>query len=216
VLQNLNTYGGPVRGITVTAPGSDVLPCGPDGRVDTHRRIEWNVSADRRWTKLHDAAYRRTKRECGYSCSLLLRAIPFQQRGVKHVHLLLGEATERERISARVYERHLRELASQYGFGRVHGDGGRHPGVAGSYIVNNFVGERAMGITKEEHSRAPIHVARFLTRKTGVTMRALRLVRWCRMAARGLCSPPSLSPRESLVVLGLSRGAIYVAPARGP
>jgi len=115
---------------------------------------------------------------------------------VLHVHPVLGFTTASERLAARLYLRHLVELAPGYGFGFVERKEREMPArAAAAYLSAYFV----TGSKKKEtlqrsvvHRGMPrsiVHVSTALTMRTGCTMRRLRLARFIhhRWGHSGLC-----------------------------
>ncbi len=194
---------------TVTAPGADVLPwsndcavmgdhghSGPIGcRVDPLKAGAWNASAPARWRRLHRQAYTMGVR-AGRKPTMLARVWEMQWRGVLHVHPVLGYTTASEQLAARLYLRHLDELASSYGFGFVE----RKRRVktardAARYLSSYFVTGSKKKATLQQsvmHKGMPrsiVHVSTDLTMRTGCTMRRLRLARFIHVRWGRGCSP---------------------------
>jgi len=182
----------------VTAPGVVELPwsnqCAPLGahkhsgllgcQVDTLAAAAWNRTAPARWRQLHRRAYTICSR-AGRKPELIARVWEMQHRGVLHVHPVLGFTTAGERLAARLYMRHLAELATSYGFGFVERKEREMPAqAAAAYLSAYFV----TGSKKKEtlqrsvvHRGMPrsiVHVSTRLTMTTGCTMRRLRLARF--------------------------------------
>lgn len=144
--RNLEEYQGDVLMVTVTAPGSTILPwqcavdswtptlpvtAGPGADVQRHKcsgdngcRVEpkaaakWNRSARFQWSKMHRATAQYLRRR-GHPVSLVTQGWEFQKRGVLHKHVVLGCKTPSERHAARLYADRLKAVAPSYGFGFV-------------------------------------------------------------------------------------------------
>lgn len=203
LFRNLEAFGGDVLVSAVTAPGADVLPwdeaaCRALGRhkhsgtlgcrVAGRYAEPWNRRAAAQWRRLHRRAYQETVAELGRgSVELVARVWELQARGVLHAHPVLGYATALQMAGARAYLERLAQLAPSYGFGFVH-----HkrelvkamPGQnAGAYLSAYFVKGGRGKTALWESVRSPamphsiVYVSTKLTKKTGCTMRTLRLRR---------------------------------------
>ncbi len=182
----------------VTAPGAGELPWSDDCaalglhrhsgllgcRVDSGAAAAWNRSAPSRWTALHRRVYTLCARS-GRKPALLSRVWEMQHRGVLHVHPVLGFTTAAERLAARLYLRHLVELAPAFGFGFV--ERKERPmaaRAAAAYLSAYFVTGSKTKTTLQESvmhrgmPRSIVHVSSALTMRTGCTMRRLRLARF--------------------------------------
>jgi hypothetical protein len=121
---NVGHYGGPVKLLTVTPLGQDVLPYGDETRpfgklpnVEQVPQVEWiyrevfNGTAAQRFSRLSEAAQRaadRWVRRQGYEGRLprqVGNARAFQKRGLLHFHVLLPYATALEQSWARLVHR---------------------------------------------------------------------------------------------------------------
>lgn len=203
VFENLKAYtegDGHAVMVTPTAPGADVLPwdeehcagLGPHRhsgllgcRVQPEVAQAWNATCSDRWRRLHDRAARIAARETGRRPRLLTRAFEMQTRGVLHVHAVIARGTWPDKVAADVYNRHVSELAGEYGFGHVDTPTGRARSAVesaayiSSYLSRGKGSKRTLGETvrSDQLPRSIIHVATSLTLLTGVTMRGLRLRR---------------------------------------
>lgn len=108
-----------------------------------------------------------------------------QKRGLLHVHPVLAYSTASERRAADRYLLHLAELRLKYGFGYVERKKRvREPSAAAAYLSSYFVSGKGKKVSLEESVRSKamprsiIHISVFLTQRSGVTMRALRLRRY--------------------------------------
>ncbi|MEX1208662.1 MAG: hypothetical protein WEE36_08720 [Acidimicrobiia bacterium] len=194
----------PIALITVTAPGADVLPwacapgdhpgpcSGPRGcRVEEPARSFWNWTAGARRKRLHRALSGRARRR-GMKRWLVGYVWEPQQRGVGHLHLVVFLHTVPFIVAA------LRELGPRYGFGFVD-DARSRPRGGGSEKVTSYITGYLNGSPKLEAVAAAVtayelpsrcwYLAAWVTRGTGVTMRALRRVRRWWAAANGFLPP---------------------------
>jgi hypothetical protein len=133
---------------------------------------------------MHGEAYRRCRRE-GLRPWLLTRVWEEQKRGLLHVHPVLAYSTAAERRAADRYLLHLDELRHRYGFGYIERKKNvREPTAAAAYLSSYFVsgkGKKASlehSVRSRNMPRSIIHVSVELTRRSGVTMRTLRLRRY--------------------------------------
>jgi hypothetical protein len=168
-------------------------------RVDPVAAEKWNETAFARRRQLHRAAYARTVRKHGTGVCRALVVVPeMQARGVLHFHGIIGAESAAEMAAGITYLEALRDLAGDYGFGQVHLGNGWHGGShAAGYASKavKYIGkgsaagtwlEKAV-VAGEIPSRA-IDVAPHLVKRTGVTMRLLRLAGYVH-AAHGIESP---------------------------
>ena len=121
--QVADTVTAQVRLLTVTAPGQeaglywDESKCahlgphrhsGPLGcRVQDAPALAWNDRAPEWWRSLHHEASQATLRRVGRRPRLLLRPWELQQRGMLHVHPVVGSSSASERAAADVYQQEL-------------------------------------------------------------------------------------------------------------
>src|SRR4051794_21894437 len=108
---NLDSYAGPVWLCTITAPGKDRLAHDRDGNVTWAAAYLWNKSAPFHRRRLHHRAAQETRRATGRRASVLAWVWQYQQRGVLHVHIVLGVATAVERAAANAYVNFLGRFA---------------------------------------------------------------------------------------------------------
>jgi hypothetical protein len=203
VFENLAAYDegdGHAVMLTPTAPGVDVLPWDEDHcaalgphdhsgelgcRVQRDAASQWNGTCSERWRRLHDRAARLAVRETGTRPLLLTRVFEKQRRGVLHVHAVIGRGSWAAKVSCAAYEKHLRGLASKYGFGHIDTPTGRarhareSAAYISSYLSRGKGAKRTLGETvrSDDLPKSIIYVSTALTMKTGVTMRALRFRR---------------------------------------
>lgn len=184
--------------VTVTAPGQDVLPFGPDGRTCREPELSrWNDSAPGRWSawwRACSAEPRAWARRHGVSWGLLAKVWEAQKRGALHLHVVLPFGSPVEREATYRLLRNLDGSRWTFNFGYV--DRGRmqaqengqrvravqpvEPGRAAGYVAKYMTGEgkgeQGIGaLARAETVRGPLlFTAQRLTRRSGVTMRSLR------------------------------------------
>lgn len=186
---NLISYGGKCWLLTVTAPGSDLLPWDSETRqVEQHAAHEWNLTAQKRWSELHRWARQATIRE-GFDVRFLARVWQLQARGVLHLHLVVGVETEAEHAAARFYVAKLRERTREFGFGFVDardrdGKAGRstvmEPYLAANYL-SRYLSASSQLVRALELAERPtrlIWISPTLSTRSTITMRRLRRVRF--------------------------------------
>lgn len=193
--------GGRVRMITVTAPGVDGgLPWDEAHcwHLGEHRHSGeigcrvlpaaaglWNENAPAWWTELHRQARQAAKRSCASSPELLVKIWEPQKRGVLHLHLVVGYTTPAERAAADRYVAELVRLAERHGFGFVDRKlEVKDPSAAAAYLSSYFVTGKGRKVALRESVQSEIlprsifYVARWLSARSGITMRTLRLRRY--------------------------------------
>lgn len=195
---NLEAYGGEIRSAALTGPGTpDYYRSLPDYRRPSERwirryaiaphdvraRVEWNRHAERRYARLHKAAMehvRRVLRRQGWrelAPVKLVHVWEMQSRGVLHAHITLPHESPSERVMAQEYVAYLSRNGQRYGFGWVD----RKRKVYGAASTAGYYSKY---LTKGEFAQVAanvlnvVYVTRRLTMQTGVTMRALRSLRW--------------------------------------
>jgi hypothetical protein len=199
VYRNWESYDGQVQLVTVTAPGVNLLPwdrssckhgddvacSGKRGcRVQRDRLRFWNLRARMQWSRMHRRVGQWTRRKWGPHLDLLGYVWQFQERGALHVHVVIGLKTPINRHCAQKYRERLAEVAHEYGFGFVDtkwssARGQRVAAYLTSYLLKGH-GDRAQVQETVVHRDAPdrlVYVARSLTSRTHVTMRAQRVRR---------------------------------------
>ena len=138
IRENLRCYGG--RAAMLTAPGVDIgliwdrSQCshppgeqcgGPKGcRVAGPVAALWNDLSRAYWRELNRVCKQRAdralaRRGARYKGGLLLYEWEFQQRGVWHLHFVVGLKTPFERAWATEYAKAMEELGPKYMFGIV-------------------------------------------------------------------------------------------------
>lgn len=190
-----------VQLLTVTAPGEDAgliwdeSVCSHLGdhrhsgrlgcRVAAAPSAAWNDAAPAWWRELHHEASQATLRQCGHRPSLLVRPWELQQRGMLHVHPVVGRSTPAERVAADIYQRELAARATRHGFGFVDRKLElRDPVAAAAYLSAYFVagkkGKMTLreAVTSSAMPRSIVYVNPELSSASGVTMRSLRLRRF--------------------------------------
>lgn len=225
---------------SVTAPGADLYPFDPQFcshrpgtrcsgssgcRVNPEMARAFNLRAGGWWSELHRAAKVRADRATGHKGKLLARVWEKQRRGLAHVHGVIAVSTPTERAWAEGYVSALRDLAPRKGFGFVDGwhKIGRKfwPGEqAGAYLSSYFVrgqGRKAPiteNVLDGDLPRLAVFVGRDLTRRSGCTMRNLRLCRRLWAWRKGLVEQHGLEEPELITVACLAAG--IPPPARAP
>lgn len=209
--------GGQVRMVTVTAPGVDgglswddnfCAHLGPhkhSGLLGCRTRPApaglFNDRAPAWWTELHRQARQAAGRDGSAPPELLARIWEKQKRGVLHLHLVVGYTIPSERAAADRYVHELAERAPRHGFGFVDRKlEVKEPSQAAAYLSAYFVaGKRGKlslteSVQDDSMPRSIIYVASWLSRRSGITMRSLRLKRyawqlWSKIHATGICTP---------------------------
>lgn len=190
-----------VRLLTVTAPGQEAgldwdedlcahlgehRHSGPLGcRVREAPAAAWNHLAPTWWRTLHHEASQATLRRTGRRPRLLIRPWELQQRGMLHVHPVVGYSTPSERQAADIYVEELVARAPANGFGHVDRKTAiADPVAAAAYLSSYFVAGKKGKLTLRESvtsgrmPRSIVYVQPELSRRSGVTMRSLRLKRY--------------------------------------
>jgi hypothetical protein len=127
----------------------------------------FNGSADKRLSRLHEAAYQRTYRRWGAGALKRLAVVPeLHRRGVMHWHLVLAAGSATSLAAAQYYVRQLAELAGSYGFGYV--DRGKMVRTAGG---------RARALRTQPASRVAGYMAKYLTKGGTASLRELVVTR---------------------------------------
>jgi hypothetical protein len=220
--ENLAAWEGKTCLVTLTAPGVDLLPwdrskC-PAGehrcsgklgcRVHWHKAAVWNSTATKRLGDLLKMARERVRRKhLGQGeVAVLAYVCEAHQRGVFHVHVVLGYRTAADRAALDTFRDALRRQRGSYGFGtgrqgsfdggepdRFRGeDAGRYiskylrpDGAKASFVpLLQAVGEVTMRdpeTGRQKNLLRPVYVSPKLTRITGITMGFLRFCRWAFM-----------------------------------
>jgi hypothetical protein len=190
-----------VQMLTVTAPGQDAgltwdeAACSHLGphrhsgrlgcRVSAAPAAAWNERAPTWWRDLHHEASLATLRQVGRRPSLLVRPWELQQRGMLHVHPVVGRSTPVERAAADTYQRELAARAARHGFGFVDRKVElRNPVAAAAYLSAYFVSGKKGKMQLREAVASPamppsiVYVNPELSQSSGITMRTLRLRRY--------------------------------------
>lgn len=218
LLVNLYWYKGRISMTTLTAPGYAVVPEGDPDAAQAWNEAHWKL-----WTKLNRAAKLRADRQTGRKGGILAHARELQKRGVWHLHIALAMQTAVERLWATAYVNALHELGPRYMFGYVDRKPLRDPreaGAAAHYMASYLAKGRPEELVQKLRratGRPLIYIAQSLTGETGVTARALRLMRRAyREATSGeqVLWPMSDSDRQILARCVFARG-VTAAP-RGP
>jgi hypothetical protein len=220
--ENLAAWNGKTCLVTLTAPGEDVLPwdrskC-PVGehrcsgnlgcRVDWYKAALWNSDVTKRLGDLLKVARERVRRKHRGRGEVVVLAYVCEahQRGVFHVHVVLGYRTAPGRAALDSFRDALKRQRGEYGFGRGRrgsfdaGEPDRFGGRdAGRYISKylrpdgaktsfvpllenvNKVTLRNPETGRYENLLRPVYVSPKLTRLTGITMGFLRFCRYAYM-----------------------------------
>lgn len=218
-----------VRMLTVTAPGEDAglvwdaSICSDRGphrhsgtagcRVVAAPASAWNSRAPVFWRALHHEASQATLRRTGARPSLLVRPWELQQRGMLHVHPVVGCSTLQERRAADVYTEELSTRAARHGFGFVDRKVQlRDPVAAAAYLSSYFVAGKKGKLTLREAvsssamPRSIVYVNAELSRRSGITMRSLRLKRYAWRVWRQQVEPVGLG--ADVTVLDIWAGLV--------
>lgn len=192
---------GQVRMITVTGPGVDAgYPWDEDhcAHLGPHRHsghlgcrvaaapaAVFNERAPGWWSHLHREARQAAKRTALIAPELLARIWEEQKRGLLHVHLVVGYTTLAERRAVDLYVRELFERSEGHGFGYVDRKlEVKDPTAAAAYLSSYFVSGKkgklslTESVQSEAMPRSIIYVAPWLSQRSGITMRSLRLKRY--------------------------------------
>jgi hypothetical protein len=190
-----------VRMVTVTAPGvKEGLPWDEDHcrHLGEHRHDGrlgcrtlpaaaglFNRLAPAWWSELHRQARQAASRSGLIAPELLSRVWEKQARGVLHLHLVVGYTIPAERAAADRYVAELSTRAPRHGFGFVDRKVEvKEPTQAAAYLSSYFVNgsgrKKALSETVQDRSmpRSIIYVATWLSKRSGITMRSLRLRRY--------------------------------------
>jgi hypothetical protein len=124
-----------------------------------------------------------------------VRAVEQQRRGVLHWHLVVGYSTPGERAAADRYVAELVDRAPRHCFGFVDRKlDVKEPTAAAAYLSSYFVTGKGGKLTLTESVRADVlppsifYVAPALSRRSGLTMRSLRLRRYLWVRYRALAA----------------------------
>lgn len=190
-----------IRMLTVTGPGVDGgLPwdeehCWHLGEHTHTGRLGcralpaaaalFNENAPAWWSELHRQARQCAERTGSTAPELLARIWEEQKRGVLHVHLVVGYTTPAEREAADRYAWQLERLSERHGFGFVDTHMQvREPTSAAAYLSSYFVTGKGGKVSLRESVQSSamppsiIYVAPWLSKRSGITMRSLRLRRY--------------------------------------
>lgn len=186
---------------------------GPKGcRVDAQAAELWNGYSRRGWSELNRICKQRADRavkRLGHDtkCGVLMYEWELQQRGVWHLHFVVGMETAVERVWAIEYSKAVRQLGRSKGFGFIDRRPLRNPKPAtqvGSYLSKYLAKWRADGslelseTVKSAGRTLVTYVSRRLTQSSGCTMRSLRMVRVAWAVRAGLIPQPTSDPFEFL------------------
>jgi hypothetical protein len=220
----LREYGGLLLLTDVTMPGTPeqerhrrnvAIPWGADRRGDPKALHKANRRFKPRMRWLKRKAYNDARSvlwKAGYEFErlppVLVGNLELQTRGALHAHLALPYTTPFEMTFTRAFIEAMKRWAPLCGLGYVQG-------WKAAERARVFGHERAIGyLTKYLTGKHPpaflqtirgpvVTVSRSLTRRTGVTMVALRKTRRLWSARAGRCSMPDWSPAEFAAVAAL-------------
>jgi hypothetical protein len=173
----LAAFPGPVCLVTITAPGADVLPYGPDGQyVDDLALSEWCSTMMARWHLLRDSSAKSAKRSMDSDSVPVVLAYVWQlqTRRAPHLHVVVSAAP-----LGRTFAVALKTRASDYGFGFVD-----IKTVTGSALAVGVYLSRYLTRDLESSGEAsrylparPAYVSRKLCRRAGVGIAVARKLR---------------------------------------
>lgn len=213
---NLRAYGSNVWLITVTAPGSSVLPCAHEscGHKPAHVQRsangcyvepalarEWNRTASKRLSEMHRRAIQIVRRKLDARSPVLAGVWQEQERGVLHAHLVLGFNPD-DQAASKLYVATMKSLVAEWNFGYIDardraGKSGKstvlEPHRAAGYL-SKYLGESsqlARAVALKDRPRRLVWVSRRLTSSSKVTMRRLRRTRHLWAHRQGYCPPPA-------------------------
>jgi len=244
IRENLTAYGGLACMLSLTAPGVQVglvwdrslcthpagVPCGgPKGcKVLAAAAELWNEDSHKQWSRLNRVCKKRADAAIArlgatIKGGVLLYDWELQQRGVWHLHFVLGMETPIERAWAVEYVKAMREISPRYGYGWVDSKPlhSPQPAEAAARYVSKYLakwredGELEVSETVKSAGRSLLtYVSLRLTAKSGCTMRALRNARLVWAWREGhLERAHGLTAVEFFVALCLLESAV---PARAP
>lgn len=170
----LAAYDQPVVLVTITAPGADVLPFGPDGLTCAHEPLsEWCSTMMERWHLLRDYCAKSVKRRSrsGLAPAVLAYVWQLQTRQAPHLHLIVSAAGQ-----GRTFAAALKEHAGDYGFGFVDIKTGTGSALAVASYVSRYLLRDVENRSVYLPSR-PAYVNRRLARKAGVGIAVARKIR---------------------------------------
>jgi hypothetical protein len=213
----LREYGGLLLLTDVTLPGTPeqerhrpnvAIPWGADRRGEAKALYKANRRFKLRMRWLKRKAYndaRSVLRRAGYEFDrlppVLVGNLEVQKRGALHAHLALPYTTPLEMTFSRAFIDAMKRWASLCGLGYVQGwKAAERSKVYGHEKAFGYLTKYLTG----KHPPAFLHtisgpvltVSRSLTRRTGVTMVALRKARRLWSAREGRCPMPDWSPAE--------------------
>jgi hypothetical protein len=160
--------------VTITAPGSDVLPFGPDGFTCAHEPLsEWCSTLMARWHSLRDSCAKSVKRQSrsGSAPVVLAYVWQLQTRQAPHLHLLVSAGPLGRRFADA-----LKEHASGYGFGFVDIKKGTASALAAASYVSRYLVRDLEERSAYLPSR-PAYCNRKLCRRAGVGIAVARKLR---------------------------------------
>lgn len=172
----LAAFPGPVCLVTITAPGADVLPYGPDGRtVDSLALSEWCSTMMERWHSLRDSSAKSAKRSMNSDSVPVVLAYVWQlqTRQAPHLHLVVSAAP-----LGRTFAGALKIRASDYGFGFVDIKTVTGSALAVGVYLSRYLTRDLEGSEGAKYLPArPAYVSRRLCRRAGVGIAVARKLR---------------------------------------
>jgi len=174
--ESLAAYGQPVLLVTVTAPGKDVLPLGPDGLCAIEPLSQWSGTMMERWHRLKEACKYRAKLPKGSAPVVLASAWQSQKRGAPHLHLVVPAADHGRRFAYA-----LKHSASDYGFGFVDIQNATGSAAAvGNYLCRYLARDlqsRGANPYRDFLPRREVYVCRWLLARSGASLAIARKLR---------------------------------------
>jgi hypothetical protein len=233
----LETHGGPFLVIAVTqghrpawwdcdGSGHPDHPCSGERGCKVEPDIaerENEAFPTRRRALINDArtyalrAMRRAGYELDPSACLLVQTLEPQQRGLDHVHLVLGHCTKLEKAFARFFVNALDRKSAAHGLGFVDGykralwkqrqyQGPEQAGRVARYLSKYLSKEAAGDWLRTKAGQRVFYVAPWLGRAAGASMRLARLARIVWAASRGLVPMPGIKDEDREAVAAFIRG----------
>lgn len=217
----LRAYNGYLLLTDVTLPGTPeqerhrrnvAIPWGPDRRGEAKALYKANRRFKLRMRWLKRKAYndaRSVLRKAGYEFErlppVLVGNLEVQKRGALHAHLALPYTTPLEMTFSRAFIDAMKRWAPLCGLGYVQGwKAAERSKVYGHEKAIGYMTKYLTGKHPPEFlqmiSGPVLTVSRSLTRRTGVTMVALRKARRLWSAREGRCPMPDWSPAEFAAV----------------
>ncbi len=171
----LRDYGQPVLLLTITAPGSSVLPLDVHGQCCERELSEWAARMVGQWQLLRNygsKAVRRSKPDSTSGPVVLAYAWQLQRRGAPHLHVIVPAGAV-----GRAFASAVKASARDYGFGFVDIKTSTGSALAAALYLSRYVA-RDIGSGRTRHlPLRSVFVSRELCRRAGVGIRIARRVR---------------------------------------